>query len=115
MDKFTYDKYNIGVNHEHLCLALRRLNNIKLNNLTIKNKASSVEIHLPNRNIHIELKHRHLSSDDYIKTLFEKTKFGVWISSKRLSEACLYICFGFADGKQYFIKCDKELFESFDT
>jgi len=74
MDKFTYEKYNIGVNHEHLCLALRRLNNIKLNNLTIKNKASSVDFHLPNSNIHIERKHRQLSSDDYIETLFEKTR-----------------------------------------
>ena len=34
MDKFTDGKYNIGVNHEHLCLALRRLNNLKLNNLS---------------------------------------------------------------------------------
>ena len=72
MDKFTCEKYNIGVNHERLVLALMRLNTIKLNNLTIKNKASSVDFHIPTSNIHIELKHRQLSSDDYIKPYLRK-------------------------------------------
>ena len=86
MDKFTYGKYNIGVNHEHLFLALMKFNNTKLNNLNIKNKASSVDLHLPNRNIYIELKYRQLSSDDYNTTLFYK-KGDIWTSSKKLSEA----------------------------
>ena len=42
-------------------------------------------------------------------------KVEIWNSSKKLSEACVYICFGFADGKHYFIKYNKELFDSFDT
>ena len=58
MDKFTDGKYNIGVNHEHLFLALMRFNNIKLNNLNIGNKASSVDLHLPNSNIYIHILNR---------------------------------------------------------
>ena len=51
MDKFTDGKCNnIGVNHEHLFLALMKFNNNKLNNLNIENKASSVDFHLPNSN-----------------------------------------------------------------
>ena len=90
MDKFTDESYNIGVNHEHLFLALMRFNNNKFNNLNIKNKASSVDIHLPSSNIYIELKYRQLSSNDYNTTLFEK-QVDLWICSKRLSEACIYI------------------------
>ena len=58
MDEFTDEKYDIGVNHEHLILALMILNNIKLNNLSIKNKASSADFHLPHSNIYIKLKYR---------------------------------------------------------
>ena len=42
-------------------------------------------------------------------------KIDIWTSSKKLSEACLYISFGFADGKHYFIEYNKEQFGSFDT
>ena len=44
-------------------------------------------------------------------------KVDIWLKSKKLSEACIYIyiCFGLADGKHYFIKYNKELFVSFDT
>ena len=48
MDKFIDEKYSIGVNHEHVFLALMRFNNIKLNNLKIQNNASSVDFYLPN-------------------------------------------------------------------
>ena len=71
-------------------LALRRFSDSKLNNLNIENKASCVDFHLPNSNIYIELKCRKLSSDDYTTNLLDK-KVDIWISSKRLSEACIYI------------------------
>jgi len=96
-------------------LALLRFSSVTLNNLNIKNKASSVDYHRPNSNIYIELKYIQLSSDDYNTTLFGKTKVDIWNSSKKLSEACVYICFGFADDKYDFIKYNKELFGSFDT
>ena len=54
-------------------LALMRLSNIKLNNPHINNKASSVDFQLSNSNIHIELKSRQLSSNDYNRTLFDTT------------------------------------------
>ena len=115
MDKFTDGKYNVGVNHEHVFLALMRLNKIKLNNLNIKNRASSVAFQLSNSNIHIELKYRQLSSNDYNTTLFDNTKVDIWLSSEKLSEARIYVCFGFTDGKHYIIKCNKEFVDSFDT
>ena len=68
-----------------------RFNNITLNNLNIKNKASSVDFHLPNSNIYIELKYRQLSSDDYNTTLFDKIKVDLWLKSKKLSQAGMYI------------------------
>ena len=83
MDKFTNEKYNIGVNHEHVFLALMRLNNIKLNNLNIKNKASSVDFQLSNTNIYIETKYRQLSSNDYNTILFDKKKVEIWQSSEK--------------------------------
>ena len=73
MDKFTDEKYNVGVNHEHVFLALMRLNRIKLSNLNIKNKASSFDFQISNSNIYIVLKYRQLSSNAYNTTLFDKT------------------------------------------
>ena len=81
MHKFTDGKYNIGVKHEHVFLALMRFNNIKLHNLNIKNKASSVDFHLQNNSIYIELKYRQFSSNEYKTTLFDK-KVDIWMSSK---------------------------------
>ena len=72
MDKTTDEKYNIGVNYEHFFLALMKLNNIKLNNLNIKNKASSFDFQLSNIKIYIETRYRQLSSNDYNTTLFDK-------------------------------------------
>ena len=68
-----------------------RHNNIKLNNLNIKNKASSVDLQLSNSNIYIELKYRQLLLNDYNTTLFDKRKVDIWPSSKKLSEASIYI------------------------
>ena len=92
-----------------------RFNSVTLNNLNLINKASSVDFHRPNSKIYIELKYRQLSSEDYNTTLFGKTKVDIWNSSKKLSEACVYICFGFADDSYDFIKYNKERFDCFDT
>ena len=79
MDKFTTEKYNIGVNHEYFFLALMRLKNICLHNLNIKNKSSSVDFKLPNTNIYIELKYRQIPSYKYNTSVFDKKKltFGI--------------------------------------
>ena len=76
-----------------------------------------VSIFLPKNNIYIELEYRQLCHHLITKPLYLIKKVDIWISSKKLSEACvfLYICFGFADGKNYLIKYNKELFGSFDT
>ena len=41
-------------------------------------------------------------------------KVDIWNSSKQLSEACIYICLEFEDGKHYFIKYNKDIFDKFD-
>ena len=74
MDKFTIKKYNLGINHEYLCLALMRLNHIILHNLNIKNKSSSVDFKLPNTNIYIELKYRQIPSYKYNTSAFDKKR-----------------------------------------
>ena len=89
MDKFTDEKYNVGVNHEHVFLALMRLSSIKLNNLNMKNKVSSIDFQLPNSNIYIESKYRQLSSNGYNTALFDKT--GWYLAFLRKAVRSLYI------------------------
>jgi hypothetical protein len=113
MDKFTTEKWNIGVNHEYLFLALMRMNNIILHNLNIKDTSSSVDFQVPNTNIYIEMKYRQIPSYKYNTSVFDKKKVDIWNSSK-LSDACIYICLEFEDGKYYFIKYNKDMFDSFD-
>lgn len=115
MDKFTTEKYNIGVNHEYFFLALMRLKNICLHNLNIKNKSSSVDFKLPNTNIYIELKYRQIPSYKYNTSVFDKKKVDIWNSSNKYSKACIFICLGFEDGEHYFIKYNKDMFDDFDT
>ena len=72
MDKFTNEKYDIGVNHEYLFLALMSMNNIILYNLNIKNTSSSVDCKVPNTNIYIEMKYRQIPSYLYNTSVFDK-------------------------------------------
>ena len=72
MDKFTTEKWNIGVNHEYLFSALMRMNNIILHDLNIEDTSSSVDFQIPNTNIYIEMKYRQIPSYQYNTSLFDK-------------------------------------------
>ena len=113
-DKFTDEKYDIGINQEYIFLALMKTNNIILNNLKDDNKFSTVDFHLPNTNIYIELKYRQISSDLYKYTLFDQQKINIWNKSDKLSNSIIFLAFSFADKQVLFIRYDKDLFDTFE-
>ena len=43
MDKFTDEKYNVGINQEFCFIPLMKMNNILLHHMNLKNKSCSVD------------------------------------------------------------------------
>ena len=115
MDKFTDEKYNIGINQEFCFISLMKMNNILLHHMNLKNKSCSVDFRIPNTDVYIELKYRQISSTKYNNSLFDKKKVDIWNKSKIYSKACIFICFKYIDDELYFIKYNKDLFDNFDT
>ena len=74
MEKFSEEKYKIGVNQELLFLSLMKLHNIVLDNMNDNDKWSSVDFQVPGTNYFIELKYRQIPSYRYKDTPFDKKK-----------------------------------------
>jgi hypothetical protein len=115
MDKFTIEKYKVGVSQEYIFLTLMKCNNILFENLNDYNARSIVDFKHETKNIYIELKYRQIESDKYDTSVFDKKKVELWAVSKMLLNSYIYIALVYSDNKHYFIKYNKELFDSFDT
>jgi hypothetical protein len=114
-NKFTVDKYKIGISQEYTFLALMKLNDIFLDNLNEQCHWSSVDFKLQAKNIYIELKYRQIESNRYDTSVFDKKKVDRWLVDNVLSKSDIYIALVYSDNKYYFIKYDRDLFNSFDT
>ena len=113
MEKFSEEKYKIGVNQELLFLSLMKLHHIVLDNMNDTDKSSSVDFQVPGTNCFIELKYRQIPSDRYKDTPFDKKKVDRWNRDQHLSKSIVFICFAYADNTHHFIKYDKPLFDTF--
>ncbi len=91
MNKFTVDKYKIGITQECVFKSLMSYHNIQLDNLNDVSRFCSVDFKHQATNIYIELKYRQIPSDRYDTCVFDKKKVARWEASTMLSESYIYI------------------------
>jgi hypothetical protein len=103
---YTDERYKIGIQQEDIFLSLMLINNVILNTMSETDIYSSVDFHLPNTDVYIELKYRRINKNTYSHLLFDSDKLKRW--NNDLPNSIIYIAFSFQDGDNCFIKYDKK-------